>query len=67
MATIGELAQATHRARAASGIEVCTRAKAGSVQVGYFLGRKFIDLSGWVSLDLAIEIMGDIERDKGFH
>ena len=67
MATLQELAQATKQARAASGVEVCTRAKTGRVQVGYFLGRKFIDLSDWVSVEVAIQIMGDIERDKGFH
>ena len=67
MATLQELAQATKQARAASGVEVCTRAKAGRVQVGYLLGRKFIDCSGLVSVDAALQIMGEIERDKGFH
>lgn len=66
MATISELAQATQKARAASGVDVCTRAKSGKFQIGYLMGRKFIELSDPVSVDAAIAIMGDIERDKGF-
>ena len=65
MATIFDLAQATKKARDASGVEVCTRAKSGRVQVGYMLGRKFIELSDPVSIDAAVAIMADIERDKG--
>ena len=65
--TLQTLAQATLRARTASGVEVCTRARGGKVQVGYFLGRTFIDLSDWISIPAAIEVMRDIERDRGFH
>jgi hypothetical protein len=64
--TLQTLAQATIRARAASGVEVCTRARRGLVQVGYFLGRTFIDLSDWISIPAAIDVLRDIERDRGF-
>ena len=66
MATLMQLAAATQKARKASGVAVCTRAEQGRLQVGYYLGTEFVELSGWVSLPVAVQCLLDIVRDNGF-
>jgi hypothetical protein len=57
MQDIHALAQATLAARAASGVEMVTRARKGRVQAGYFLGKTFIDMSDWMTIEQATEWM----------
>ena len=57
------LAQATLAARKASNVEVCTRAHKGRVQAGYFLGKTFIDLSDWMSVEAMTEWMLGMAND----
>jgi hypothetical protein len=57
MQNVHALAQATLAARKVSGVELCTRASKGRVQAGYFMGKTFIDMSGWMTIEQATEWM----------
>jgi hypothetical protein len=57
MNNVHALAQATLSARAASGVEMVTRARKGRVQAGYFLGKTFIDMSDWMTVEAMTEWM----------
>lgn len=57
MQNVHALAQATLAARKASGVEFCTRASKGRVQAGYFMGKTFIDMSDWMTIEQATEWM----------
>ena len=57
MNNVHALAQATLAARNASGVEMVTRARKGRVQAGYFLGKTFIDMSDWMTIEQVTEWM----------
>lgn len=66
--TAAALQKATLAARAASGVMVCTRIRAGRVEVGYWLNDMpkaddWVSLSADGSSEEAITVLGDIERD----
>ena len=43
------------KARKASGVDVFTRASTGRLQAGYWLGKTFIDTSGWLTVEAMTE------------
>ena len=57
MQNVHALAQATLAARKVSGVELCTRASKGRVQAGYWLGKTFIDMSNWMTVEAMTEWM----------
>jgi len=57
MNNVHALTQATLAARTASGVEMVTRARKGRVQAGYFLGKTFIDMSDWMTVEAMTEWM----------
>lgn len=57
MNNVHALAQATIAARTTSGVELCTRASKGRVQAGYFMGKTFIDMSDWMTVEAMTEWM----------
>jgi hypothetical protein len=57
MQNVHALAQATLAARKVSGVELCTRARKGRVQAGYFMGKTFIDMSDWMTIEAMTEWM----------
>jgi hypothetical protein len=63
MHNVHALATATLAARKASGVEVCTRASKGRVQAGYFLGKTFIDMSEWMSVEAMTEWMNGLAAE----